>query len=307
MLFILTYTDIAARSAITPKNKSAVIVAIAEHNIRMIVTKFSTLVAKSRKKLQMKNIDIEDVQDFLITMYSSPNSKDGDETVTKIVESAESLKELIRKISRKGLWDYLNYGLLQSIIEGFASDDGELNEMMEHYKEALTGHILTLKIQTYLEATHDEHPNATSDSEMSGDEIVPSLPPLIKLKLFKKLSMKVDVHVADYTLDYVIDLWQSLRKQFKLPRPAMILDRIAEGCICITWLIPANLETHVTRMVRETSDMFAEQQILRVTLDEQCIYPMETLTEQPLPVSETATFKIKVCFLYACNTLWGNI
>ena len=249
----------------------------------------------------MKKIDIEDVQDFLITMYSSPNSKDGDEVVTNIIESAESLNELIRKISRKGLWDYLNYGLLQSIIKEFASDDGELNEMMEHYQEALTGHILTLKIQTYLEATRNEHPNATSDSEMSGEEIVPSLPQPIKLKLFRKLSMKVDVYVADYTLDYVIDLWQSLRKQFKLPRPAMILDKIAEGCICITWLIPANLATHVTRMVRETSDMFAEQQILRVTLDEQCIYPMETLTEQP--VSETATFKIKVCFLYACNTL----
>ena len=273
----------------------------------MIVAKFSTLVTKSRKKLQMKKIDIEDVQDFLITMYSSPNSKDGDEVVTNIIESAESLNELIRKISRKGLWDYLNYGLLQSIIKEFASDDGELNEMMEHYQEALTGHILTLKIQTYLEATRDEHPNATSDSEMSGEEIVPPLPQPIKLKLFRKLSMKVDVYVADYTLDYVIDLWQSLRKQFKLPRPAMILDKIAEGCICIRWLIPANLATHVTRMVRETSDMFAEQQILRVTLDEQCIYPMETLTEQPLPDSETTTFKIKVCFLYACNTLWGNI
>ena len=170
--------------------------------------------------------------------------------------------------------------------------------MMEQYQQDLTGHILTQKIETYLkEATHDDPPITTSDSETSGDEILPALPQQKKRKLFKELSFKVDANVADHTLGYVKDLWRSLRKQFVLPRPAMILHKIAEGCICITWLIPANVVRHVTRMVQETSNMFAEQHILRVMLDERCIHPMETLTEQPLPNSEKATFKMKVCFL----------
>ena len=232
---------------------------------------------KSRKSLQSR-IDIKDAQTFLVTMYSSPNSRDGSDTVITVVKSAKSVDEIILALSENGLWDYLNYDLLQDIIEEFASDDDELNAMMEQYQRDLTGHVLTLQIQTYLEATHNNDPIATSDSENSGDEIIPALLPQQKRKFFKQLSLKIEANVTDCTLGYIKGLWQSLANQFRLPRPAMILHSIAEGCICITWLIPSNLATHVTRMVQETSDMFAKQHILKVMLEEQCIYPMETET-----------------------------
>ena len=253
-----------------PQNQSAVMKAIARHNIRKIKEKFSKLVTKSRKSLQ-RRIDIKDAQTFLVTMYSSPNSRDGSDTVTTVVKSAKNVDEIILALSENGLWDYLNYDLLQDIIEEFASDDDELNTMMEQYQRDLTGHVLTLQIQTYLEATHKKQPIATSDSESSGDEIIPALLPQQKRKFFKQLSFKIDANVTDCTLGYIKDLWQSLANQFRLPRPAMILHSIAEGCICITWLIPTNLATHVTRMVQETSDMFAKHHILRVMLEEQCI------------------------------------
>ena len=207
-------------------------------------------------------------------MYSSPNSRDGSSTVTAVIKSTESLDEMFVAFSEYGLWDYLNYDLLQEIIEEFASDDDELNDMMEQYQRDLTGHVLTQKIQTYLDA--NKHPVATSDSDSSPDENITSLPPKQKHKLYKKLSAEVNVNITDHSVKYVYDLWRSLANQFRLPRPAMILHRIAEGCICITWLIPANLVTHVTRMAQETANMFAKQHILKVMLEEHCIYPMET-------------------------------
>ena len=151
------------------------------------------------------------------------------------------------------------------------------------------------KIRTYLDA--NKYPVVTSDSESSADENITSLPPKQKHKLYKKLSAEVNVKITDHSVKYVYDLWRSLANQFVLPRPAMILHRIAEGCICITWLIPTNLVTHITRMVRETSDMFAEKQIQRVMLEEQCIYPMETLIEHPLLDSEKEILRMKVCLL----------
>ena len=259
----------------SPQNP--ITVAVAKRNIQMIKGKFSTLVTKSRRKLQSRKIDVDDVQMFLITLYSSPESEDGSDTVTTVVESARSLDEIFRVLSKHRLWDYINYYLLQSIIEEFADDDDELNGMMEQYQEDLTGYILTLRIQTYLEA---QRSIATSDSDNStaADEKVATLPPH---KLFKKLTVKCNVNVTNHTLGYVNDLWRSLAKQFALPQPAMILHDIAEGCIGITWLIPANLVEHVTQMARETTNMFAEENVLRVMLDEQCIYSMET--EPPLP------------------------
>ena len=271
------------------------------------------LVTKSCKRLESR-INVKEFQTFLITMYSSPNSRDGSGTVTTVIKSAESLGEMFVAFGEYGLWDYLNYDLLQEIIEEFANDDDELNGMMEQYQQDLTGHILTQKIETYLEATHDEPLITTSDSETSGDEIIPALPLQKKRKLFKELSFKVETNVADRTLGYVKDLWRSLSKQFRLPRPAMILQRIAEGCICITWLIPTNVVRHVTRMAQETSDMFAKQHILRVMLEKHCIYPMETELETEHPLlepepslpetkpppfeSEMAAFNTKVCYLH---------
>ena len=210
-------------------------------------------------------------------MYSSPNSRDGSNTVTTVLESAESLDEIFRALSKYKVWDYLNYYLLQSINEEFASDDDELNVMVKQYQRDLTGHILTQKIQTYLDA--NKHPMATSDSESSADENITSLPPKQKHKLYKKLSAEVKVNITDHSVEYVYDLWHSLADQFRLPQPAMILHSIAEGCICVTWLVPANLVTYVTRMAQETSDMFAKQQILKVMLENHCIYPMETELE----------------------------
>ena len=278
-------------SATTPESPSNTgqnryALAVAQRNIRKIKGKFSTLVTKSRTRLQSREISIEDVQTFLVTMYSSPNSRDGDYMVATVVESTRSLDEIFRALGKYGLWDYLNYYLLQSIIEEFGSDDDELNGMMVQYQRDLTGHILTQKIQMHLDAV-------VTASENSADENVPVSSPQHKHKLFKKLSVKVEANVTDYSLKYVNDLWQSLANQFSLPQPAMILHKVAEGCIGITWLIPANLVKYVTRMAQKTSNVFDERHILRVMLDERCLYPMEA--ELPLPETEAAALKKKVC------------
>ena len=290
-MIILTCTDTRSSPTTAPQSPSAV--AVARRNIQMIQGKFSILVTKSRRKLQSRKIDVDDVQTFLVTLYSSHDSKDGNDTVTAVIESAKSLDEIFRALSKHRLWDYLNYYLLQSIIEQFAGDDDELNSMMKQYQKDLTGHILTLRIQAYLDAT--KHPIAMNDSDNLADEVI-SLQQ--NHELFKTLKTKCEVNITNHTLSYVIDLWQSLAKQFALPRPAMILHHIAEGCIGITWLIPANLVKHVTRMAQETTNMFAEENVLRVTLEEQCIYPMdaELETEPPLLEAEVP-LKRKVCCL----------
>ena len=184
------------------------------------------LVTNSRKRLQHR-INVKKFRIFLITMYSSPNSRDGSSTITTVIKSTESLDEMFVAFGEYGLWDYLNYDLLQEIIEEFASDDDELNDMMEQYQQDLTGYILTQKIVTYLEAIHESI--FTSDSDTSGDELIPVLPPKHKHKLYKKLSFMCEVNVTNQTIGYVIDLWRSLQNQFELPPLEMILHDIAEG------------------------------------------------------------------------------
>ena len=82
-------------------------------------------------------------------MYSSPNSRDGSDTVTTMLEVSKNLDRIFCALGKHGLWDYINYYLLQSIIEEFAGDDDELNGMMEQYQQDLTGYI-----QMYLDNYH---------------------------------------------------------------------------------------------------------------------------------------------------------
>ena len=233
-----------------------VTVAIAKWSIQNIHGRFAILLTESRKRLQIRGIDVEEVQDFLIIMYSSPESRDGSDTVTTVLESARSLKEIFRALSKHRLWDYLNYCLLQSIIEAFASDDNELKGMMEKYQKNLMDHILSQKVATYLDAV--------SDGENSANETP-------NPELFKMLTTKCDANVTEQ-LSYVNDLRQSLSDQLALPPPALILHKISKGCINITWRIPANLDKHVTKTAQETSSTFATDRIMKVMLEEQSIY-----------------------------------
>ena len=258
----------------------------------MIKGKFSTLVETSCKRLQSREVDVEAVKTHLIIIYSSPDSRDGSETVTTVLESAKSLDAIFFALTKHGCWNYLNYYLLQHIIKKFAVDDNELNDMMGQYQKDLTGYVLTMQIQTYLDTTTYMHSTDTTSDDTLADKIVSALPPQQKCELFKKLSVKTEANITDHSLVYVQALWHLLSKQLALPRPALILHKVAEGCISITWLVPANLVKHITRMAQETSSMFVKQRIVRVMLEERCIYPMEI--ESPLQESEAAVVKRKV-------------
>ena len=260
-------------------------------------------------KLQYRAISVDHVKTYLIIMYSSPDTMDGSNTVNRVLGSASCLDEIFHKLSEHGLWDYHNYYLLQNIIDKFAHDDIELKGMMQQYQRDLTGHILALQIPTYLDAINaykdptSNSKNSTTDIEES---ILPTISPEKKLKLFKKLQVKVKVKITDHSVNYVIDLWQSLTDQFVLPKPALILHSIAEGCIDITWLIPANLVKHITKMVQDNSSMFAKQHILKLMLEDLCICPVDTEREPPLPEYDSIKQKVNVhasaeSMRYACR------
>ena len=123
-------------SVTSPQNLST---AVAQRNIAMIKTKFSTVLTTSCTSLLTRKIGVLKVLRFLTIMYSSPDSRDGFDTVITVLESATNLDEIFYILSKYRLWDHINYFLLQSIIEKFADDDIELKSMMKQYQKDLTG------------------------------------------------------------------------------------------------------------------------------------------------------------------------
>ena len=171
--------------------------AIGQCSLQKINGKFSKLVTESCRRIQRRNISVKDFQLFIVTMCSSYDSRD---MVTAEIISARSLDRIFLALSKNGIWNYLNYYPLQSVIEQFASDDKKLRGMMEQYQKDLSGHSLALEIQRYLyfDATYHVQFN-------------PAFPP--------------PANVTDHSLIYLMDLWQSLENQFALPQLEMILHK----------------------------------------------------------------------------------
>ena len=275
----ISFTEVEAVAisppAIPPLDSAAVVVI--KCNIERIEGKFAYLVTTTCKHLQRNGVDIDDMQTFLIAKFSSPNSTDGKHMVITVVESAATLGGIFRALSKHGLWDYRNYHLLQVIVENFGHDDHELNAMMEEYQEAFVSHILVQKLEPFLDAV------TSFNGEDSTKEMV------LSPELFKKLTAKVGVDITEHSLLYVEELWKFLSHQVSLPRLALILHSFAKGCISITWHVPTNLVEYVKRMTQERSNVFADRtdlHILRLTLDGQCIYPVEAESSLPRTISQ---------------------
>ena len=279
----LSCTDTETPLVTSRLNPPSVAVAVAKCNIQNIARKFAVLTIKSCKSLQERGVDIEDVQMFLITVYSSPpNSKDASGTVTTVLESAKNLKQIFCALSKYRLWDYLNYYLLQNIVEAFVSDDDELKGMITEYQKDLTGHVLTQKIETYLDAT--------SDSEDSADDVSTASTP----SLFRKLTFKCEANITEHSLSYIDDLRQSISQQFAIPPTALMIQKIAKGCICITYQIPTNLGKHVTSRAKSSTSMFAKECIMEVMLEGQHIYTEPHLQAVERELKDLKKKKIEV-------------
>ena len=139
--------------------------------------------------------------------------------------------------------------------------------MLDDYKRDLTGFLLTTEIHHYLEA--DRLPSPTG-SEVDN---LPSAEP--NYEVYSQLKVKIKANITDRTMKYVQDVWNSLASHLSIPLPALLLHRVAAGCISITWLVPANRAIHIVKSMQESQTYFAKHDFLRVTLDDDCYYSTE--------------------------------
>ena len=177
----------------------------------------------------------------------------GSQFLRKLLKPSASTSEMLETLTVEGEWDVVNYYLLESIIEEYGDD--RTKEMMEQYKRDLTGYMLVTKIKDHLDAVDLENPTRR-------------ILPIPQEELFSLLMTKIKgVNITDQSLQYVKDLWESLRKQLSLPKHILVLYKIAKGCLIMMWYIPFKLAAYVIQKAKESEDYFREQQFLRVSVD----------------------------------------
>ena len=229
----------------------------------MIKVKFASLIRRASNMLQTKEISAEDLVLFLEAVYSSEDSKDGSDFAAAVTESSSTIGQIFRAIGKQGLWSYWDYFLLQSLVDEFASDDTDLRASITQYEEELTGFFFTTTIESYLEEVVKSSP--PSDSEQ-----LPS--PCPDNKLFTKVSMKLRRAATNRSLEYIRQLCESLRKKCRLPGHTVLLNKLKDGCICVTWMIPFHLMPQLVKGLSESAAYFKEQHIFWASVDGVYLY-----------------------------------
>ena len=285
----------ATAGAINPR---VITLTVAQRKEQTVKGKFGSLVSTTFTKLHDKLITGENVRIHLVAFYGKNKHFDANKFLRKFINPGLGLKEVFDAICKQGLWDYMNYELLQSIIEQFLSEDTLANDMLTQYQKDIRSYLFATKLEVYI-----KNAQSAKQCELHSDILPPASP---DKNLFTVLSIEIDgVNITQQSLAYISQFWKSLANQLSLPLQ-MVLPHMAEkGNIIITWLIPSYAVPHVTKRVGESSNYFEEEHIISVVLDHNCIYPIvfkeSPSQEAPLKEVYLPDYWTKMSVVHLCS------
>ena len=193
---------------------------------------------------------------------------------------SEKLPDLYRESTISNLFyhlsplvDFLNYGLLEYIIDVFGSDS--LKKEMVSYSDS----ILEFMMKTTVKQLMDVWP---------GQQDIPPN--------FSKLRASLNLHPFMHTL-YDLD---QLRKRFcsgvKLPDIVLVLIGLEAGnSFIVEWLIPSTLIPQLVESVKKLRfRSYLQECILKMTVDEKQIFPMLPDAKPKVPALQAAATTVTV-------------
>ena len=231
-----------------------------KQNVMVIQGKFATLLETVRKYLQkkMKKKKMKDLRLFILQLFPdiSPD----------VIPKSSDLNEIFEAMRCNRLWSYMNYFSLEQIVKHFGGDNPEMIAEIEKFKKDRAGFQLATKIKAYILAA----------KACAHEQLNPVNP-----KHFTKLSHKLDERVADYSLKYLEELWQSLSFHMQLPPITLLFEIIDSGCIQIVFLIPTKLVPQVIHQAQHSAYFYEmhHRHVRSVTVGDICIYESK-YTEQ---------------------------
>ena len=144
-------------------------------------------------------------------------------------------------------WDFLNYGLLEHVINKCGSDD--LKQQMQDYVDELSAFKQTTRLCDFIESWPCRDDGPPKDR-------------------LKKVVVKMKHEWSQCTLQHVESFMKSLIHKFFLPEFDILLQKAERGCICVTWLTSPSIATMLQQNLANIErEFFKKHDIDAVTID----------------------------------------
>ena len=223
-------------------------------NITKIKSNFSILLLDVRSALELSQIEVKDIHQFLTGLFQCDGIPRSD------------LMGIFEAVSTKNLWNYLHYSPLGNLINRFIPDKAGL---ITTYKKQLSGFCVTAKLIDYIRKEKD-----FKEKEDSTDN--PNQLPLqdYTKEHYQKLRVVLNIerNIFELSLQYVQDIWAYLAEEFHLPYLTAIIDKILEGSLDIIWRIPSYIGNMIAQSAHKCSSFFHQHHVILISLDNSILY-----------------------------------
>ncbi len=163
------------------------------------------------------------------------------------------------------LWDFLNYELLEHVIQAFIPDDNLLQDLQQ-YVEAIKQFCSKVNMHKFFQT-------------------LPFYTKKLNETNFKKMVAKTRYSLEQSTLQDVKEIVLDIAILLLIPHQFLPLRNVEEGCVSIHWYVPPSVAAHV-KSLEVQPDSMTNHRLLGITIDSVQIYPLTSTKKVSLRLKD---------------------
>lgn len=218
-----------------------------EENYWNVKDEFAALLEYACTRLVKAEVCPENFRTYLKGMFSPAG----------FIPTTSDVREMFNAITEKEGWNYMHFRSLKKTLKHYEITDDETQKRFCDYEQSLASYHITTKIKDWIEKKNLDVKHSNQPQTLPTHDCT-------------KLSIKLHPHeVTDRTLQYIKELWETIAKGLlKLPDLDAVLFDITEGCLFITWLVPASDDEIREIVLNHQSDFVKHNIVLLILNDE---------------------------------------
>ena len=201
--------------------------------MKILEKNFFDLVSSTKKHMITESIDVDQLRDvvtILPTILKDDHKKFVRENKDEFLK-AKRIEDIFCIANE--YWDFLNYSLLQHIIDGYGSD--EIQSKMEAFDEEVRIFRRNTLLKPFSKVYHRK-PKLKNEEERRN-----------------LISVHKKINLANTTLEDVEKYRNELCSELSLYVFSLQLAEIQDGCMMLTWLVSKSLVAHIQKTIKPSS------------------------------------------------------
>ena len=213
--------------------------------IEQLEEKFDDFVSRARKYMITTHVD---VQDLLQSITRLPGDLKSEHNLF-IEKKEEKLSRATRVedvfLTANRYWDFLNYSLLQHIIDRHAND--EIKKEMKGYADEIAQFRKKTCLRVFSKV-YKRKPKKADDE-------------------FRKLVSEHNIDWSTVTLEDVEQFCNDICSELSLSAFSLQLAAVTTGSVVLTWLVPQSLVAHIQKAITLSSQTMRKHHVSQLTVD----------------------------------------